>query len=84
MMSLFAVQWLAVITTLDMMTAEHTAYIVLMFVGWFLIAVFGTVVSRRWFPSRLELEQHPDLGGLYAWAWRASGLVRARTDWFRS
>ena len=84
MLSLFGVLWVGLISTLDLLTAEHLAYVILLFVGWFSLVAFGVLTQNKCFPSRLRFDRHANLQGLYNWGFRPSKSVEARTDWFRS
>ena len=84
MLSLFGVFWVGLIATLDLVTSEHFAYVILMFVGWISLIIFGVFIQKKWFPSRLKLEKHVNLQGLFQWAYRPSNTVAATRNWFRS
>jgi hypothetical protein len=52
LISLCGVSWLAFLALMDRITSEHTAYVVLMFVGWVLLAVAGVLIQKyKKYPS---------------------------------
>jgi hypothetical protein len=59
--SLGGVYWLALVNTLDHMTQERLAYVILLFAGWGLLAIIGFLLQVKKFPSMLKTHRHPDL-----------------------
>jgi hypothetical protein len=60
-LSLAGVYWLALVNTLDHMTEENLAYVILLFVGWGCLIIAGLIIQAKRIPSMLITQQHPDL-----------------------
>lgn len=43
--TLICVLWLAILTVVDLNTAEHLAWVVLMFVGWGVFIIAGVIIQ---------------------------------------
>jgi hypothetical protein len=52
-LGLVAVYWLAILATLNEVTSNNLAYVVILFVGWVGLAVVGLLIQRRKYPALL-------------------------------
>lgn len=70
--SLSGVLWLAIMSQLDLMTSEHLAYVVLMFLGWAFLLGFGIFWQRKRYPSMLYGKKRKDSSIVFQFGFRKS------------
>lgn len=71
--SLIAVCWLSMLTVCDLYTDEHTAYVVLLIVGWCFLGFAGLYLMWKKFPGLLYRQKNEAYGDILSFAFRPKG-----------
>jgi hypothetical protein len=64
-LTIIGIIWLQILNTLDRATNENLTYVVLLFVGWGLIAVTGIVLQKKFYVVWVFIEKNKHIQEIF-------------------